>query len=337
MVGIQRTPQLGSTFARSLRSLGHEVFFVDEDCAYTVLDKRPARRILAPLLRGRPSGRGLLRRRLVRACKNFKPDLLLAIKGAALDAELLQEIRARTASLLVMYSTDHPFNANVCPPGYVAALKYWDVIATPRSSTIPQIRAHCSGDVFHLPFGYDTCLHHPESPASDSERAGYSSDVLFAGGCDRDRIPFLHPLAELDGLDVHYYGGYYQFTAALRRRDHGYASGRLYRLALSLTKVALCLVRRANCDGHVMRTFETPACGAFMLAERTDEHMSLFEEDREAAFFSSPEELLDKAQFYIRHDSARASIARNGYHRVVSQPNTYSDRLSVLLDRIRKQ
>ena len=44
----------------------------------------------------------------------------------------------------------------------------------------------------------------------------------------------------------------------LRRYHGGFAVGRDYRLALSCTKVAPCLVRRSNRDGHVMRTFERP-------------------------------------------------------------------------------
>ena len=44
-----------------------------------------------------------------------------------------------------------------------------------------------------------------------------------------------------------------------------------------------------------------------MMAERTDEHLSMFEENKEAVYFSSKEELLEKCKYYLVHDSERKS------------------------------
>lgn len=80
-----------------------------------------------------------------------------------------------------------------------------------------------------------------------------------------------------------------------------------------------------------MRTFEIPACGAFMLAERTDTHLALFEEGREAGYFDSAGELIDKIRYYLSHDAERARIAAAGYRKVISGGHTYSDRLSQII------
>lgn len=80
-----------------------------------------------------------------------------------------------------------------------------------------------------------------------------------------------------------------------------------------------------------MRSFEIPACGTFMLAERTDEHLAVFREGEEAAFFSSPEELLDKARYYLAHDEIRRRIARAGHARVTTGGHTYRDRLREII------
>jgi GR25 family glycosyltransferase involved in LPS biosynthesis len=102
-------------------------------------------------------------------------------------------------------------------------------------------------------------------------------------------------------------------------------------MAMAGTKVAPCLVRGSNGDGHAMRSFEIPACGAFMLAERTDEHLELFEEGVHAAYCETPEELREKARYYIAHDSARVRMAGAAYQQVTSGGHRYRDRLSELL------
>ena len=52
-----------------------------------------------------------------------------------------------------------------------------------------------------------------------------------------------------------------------------------------------------------------------MLAERTDEHKALFEEDKEAVYFSSNEELLEKCRYYLEHEDERKAIAEAGWKR----------------------
>ena len=84
-------------------------------------------------------------------------------------------------------------------------------------------------------------------------------------------------------------------------------------------------------DGHAMRTFEIPACGGFMLAERTEEHMELFDEGKEADFFGPPEELGDKVRYYLKHDSKRMRMSEAAYQRVTTGRNTYKDRLEQIL------
>ena len=53
------------------------------------------------------------------------------------------------------------------------------------------------------------------------------------------------------------------------------------------------------------------------MAERTNEHLSLFEENKEAVYFSSNKELLEKCKFYLKNDTERKQIIENGHKRCI--------------------
>ena len=69
-----------------------------------------------------------------------------------------------------------------------------------------------------------------------------------------------------------------------------------------------------------------------MLAERTDEHLALFEEGIEAEYFDSNEELLDKVRYYLSHEDERKRIAAAGRERCVRSGYSNEDRLSKMLE-----
>jgi spore maturation protein CgeB len=73
-----------------------------------------------------------------------------------------------------------------------------------------------------------------------------------------------------------------------------------------------------------------------MLAERTEAHLSLYEEDREAVYFETAEELLDKVRYYLAHDETRRRIAEAGYRRATGSGYTWRDRMAECLRLLKK-
>ena len=106
--------------------------------------------------------------------------------------------------------------------------------------------------------------------------------------------------------------------------------GESYRRALNSFAINLGFLRKINRDLQTTRSMEIPACGGFMLAERTEEHRALLQEDAEAVYFSSTEELIRKTKFYLDNEPIRKQIALNGLRRVTAT-YTYEAQLASVL------
>jgi len=115
----------------------------------------------------------------------------------------------------------------------------------------------------------------------------------------------------------------------------GEVYGNDYARALTGARIGLGLLRQVCRDQHTTRTFEIPACGSFLLADRTDEHQEFFMEGKEAEFFSSVDELVEKVRFYTANEASRQQIAAAGRHRCLTGRYAYTDRLQDALGRIK--
>ena len=102
-------------------------------------------------------------------------------------------------------------------------------------------------------------------------------------------------------------------------------------VVLNAAKISLNILRIQNKGSHNMRTFEVPACGTFVLSERSPEIEEFFKKDEEIVFFSTPQELKDKALYYLKHRGERERIARAGYERCISSGYSYTDRAKAIL------
>jgi spore maturation protein CgeB len=275
---------------------------------------------------------------MVKTARRIQPDVIVVTKGAFLAPETLATVKSDTDAVLVNYATDDPFNPKVSSSRLLASLPYFDVYAcTKRAIMVDVLAAGCPLAVY-VPFAYKPALHFPEDSKETKERLRYECEVAFIGTADPDRFSYFETLIRaIPGLNLKIYGTYWNRHPRLRRYHHGVARGREFRLALSGARIALNPLRQANRDGHTMRSFELPACGAFMLAERTDEHAALFREGSEMACFGSDEELVDHVRHYLANPEERDAIAANGLRAVNLGRHTYADRLEHIVDLVREK
>src|SRR5262249_4671051 len=145
-------------------------------------------------------------------------------------------------------------------------------ILTPRKSNIADFQALGCRTAIWTPFGFDPSLF-PEPHGALLGSRGV--DVLFVGGADPDRASFFTKFMR-EGPKPALVGGYWERFPALRALAVGQKGAAELASMTAAATINLCLVRRANRDGHVMRSFEIPAAGGFMIAEDTNEHRELF-------------------------------------------------------------
>jgi spore maturation protein CgeB len=273
-----------------------------------------------------------LNRRLLEEARQFAPQIVLIVMGFHIAPETLHAIKRETGAALINYATDDPFNERTSPRNVREAIPLYDVYACTKRAMMDDVaRAGCR-NVQYVRFGYHPSVHFAEAPATAEERNRFAADVAFVGEGDGDRRPFFRTLMKaIPDLNLALYGGLWDLDPTLRRYHRGTVRGRDFRLALGGAKIAVNLVRAQNRDDHVMRSFEGPACGAFMLNERTEEHLALLAEDREAAYFESPEELVEKTRHYLSNYTEREQIRIAGCEKTTIGGHAYRDRLMQIL------
>ena len=166
------------------------------------------------------------------------------------------------------------------------------------------------------------------------------ADVGFIGTFEKDRADKMLYLAK-NGIHVRVWGnewGSYVGKHPNLQVENKPIYDEDYRKAICATRINLCFLRKLNRDLQTDRTMEIPACGAFMLAERTDEHRVLFEEDKEAVYFdiNKPEELLEKVKYYLSHEDERKEIALAGRRRCLKSDYSHEAALKEMLSKIEK-
>jgi len=195
-----------------------------------------------------------------------------------------------------------------------------------------------------LQFAYSPQIHHPPVE-NDEDRRQWATDIVFVGNCYPERLRQLEYLVKSMSFafTLSIYGPNW---SRVRRRSsvRPFVRNRLLgpedmSKAIFYAGVTLGFLCKENRDDHTQRTFEIPACGGVLLAERTARHQIIYREGLEAEFFeaSDYEELRLKTERLLRSPHYREELRHRGYEAVVASRNTYKDRMDQVLEAFRRQ
>ncbi len=327
---------IGECFLRALAGSGRKAAFVNT-LDYFPLGYGRAGRLLRRVSRRLLTDR--YNRTILENALWLKPDLLLITKGNLVRPETLSAIRRKLPeTILVNVNYDDFFSPS--PSNRFRDLEkvvphyHWFFPA--KRVNVEELRRLGAQRVHYLPLGYDGASHFPVQPSKRLVEE-YGGQLSFAGTYTPDRARLL---ASLEGYSLSIWGAYWnraRISRELRRQVRRTGNGRIVRGAklsaiLNASPIGLNFLRGENRDTHNHRSFELPACGVFTLSERSKELGEFFAEGKEIACFSSPEELREKARYYLEHSREREAIARAGYRRVMEGKHTIRNRVEKMLE-----
>lgn len=161
----------------------------------------------------------------------------------------------------------------------------------------------------------------------DGERKTH--ELVFVGRHKARRVDWLSPLRDM-GLEV--YGPGWESSELARSRVapgiFGDDLNRLYNRSKIVLNVSAWSNSELNCLN--LRILDVPATGSMLLTDYAPDIEEYLQPGHEVVIAHSPEEMREKALYYLAHYAQREKIARAGWERV-QQLETYLQKMQRML------
>lgn len=250
-------------------------------------------------------------------------DLIWVDNGELFGTGSLQLLKSLKCPVL-LYNIDDPTGKRDKGrfDSLLRALPLYDHIVVVRNKTAEECLGLGASSVTRVTMSYDEAAHMPYGNIEEIP-ASLRSDVAFIGTWMRyeKRDEFLVQLIEL-GVPVSIWGDRWKkspYWNILHSAHRGGAlGGRDYVGAIQGAKICLGFLSKGNRDQHTTRSLEIPYAGGLLCAERTSEHLGMYKEGVEAAFWSDSQECARVCKRLLSNDLQREKIRLAGMQKVRS-------------------
>ncbi|MEX2450264.1 MAG: glycosyltransferase [Rhodospirillales bacterium] len=320
---------------RAFERLGHEVDVVSTSAGEDSYERRSD---FVERIRYRlriPADTARANRNLVKAA-GISTNIVWLDNARSIHASTLQKVRQRAPrARLVWYCEDDMMNPRHRTVWIQRAMPNFDLWVTTKSfNTNPEeLPRFGVRNFLFVDNTFDPILHRPRR-SDDKALEGLSADIAFIGTFEEPRADSMLKLAE-NRLPVRIWGnGWEQWRGRhpLLRIEGTPIYNDDYARCISATRINLCFLRHFNRDLQTCRSVEIPACGGFMLHERSAEVERLFAPDREAAYFGNDDELVAQCRFWLENEQKRAEVAQAAGRRAIESGLSHDAMLTRALE-----
>ena len=277
-----------------------------------------------------------MRNNLINLAQKIRPDWVhfrLPIHFNSRTIRYLKKLNAITTT----YYNDDPFSIKQ-PLGlhrlFKQTIPYYDHHFVFRKKNVTDFISYGAKSVSHLKPFYST---DKLFLGNIDKSMHFEYDAVFIGHWEADnRKPWLEKLAA-QNFRVAVRGSIW--SDVLDRNTNllgpfnlvfGDDFSKLYRSA----RAGICFFSKINNDQWTRRPLEIIASGGLLVCERTPESITYFQENEEAFFFSSLEELIQIVQYIRNNPDIAMQVRKRGRDRLFQEKHTLNDRITEMVDQI---
>lgn len=313
---FDRPEHMGVDFRNELLTMGHEV-------------RTFAYRRNNPLYKNRGTKAAyqlFILRRLERVCRDWRPSIVLVIKGGPITPGLVRRVKRSLDVLFINFFPDNPL---LMMP--FEGIEAYDVFFTKERYALHALESVGLRNLHYLPMYCVPSMHHPITLTSE-ERLRYARPISFVGS----RYPYRERLVkELLDFPIKLWGGGWRRAESPDIRSHvagGPVWGRAKLAVYSGSTLSLNHHHPLNdIVGVNTRAFELAASGVCQVADLKEELPALFKPGEEVVTYRDLEELKRYLTYYLAHPDEAHAIADNARKRALRE-HTLRHRVEEMLD-----
>jgi len=261
---------------------------------------------------------------LLKQVEEFRPDYIFMVAYKDhFQMETLKYIAEKYGTKTILWNGDDEHQWNIKDPWAGKKIApYFDVCITTFRSMLPKYRKVVKKrtKVLETMWGANNLVFKPIKCKKDV-------DVSICGLANMDRNIWYNLVKEK-------FPEFQAFGYGWTQEHNKYLTLSQYVKTFNRTKVN---VNYGFTEGNKLqikgRDFEVPMTGSFLLTTYNKNLAPYFKFGKEIETYKDTDELIKKARYYVKHDTARNKIAKAGYQRAIKD-HTYTKRFKDIFTKI---